>query len=228
MRTWTLCLGLLFASPLTSAYAGPSDRHFSRDFEIFAEDGELGAIEFDNGSTPLFDRLIERKRTGARFAWGSETSRGFFHVFGERMDFTSTMQADLIGIGGGVMGSPVLGTASDAGIDFILPWRADVSLVGGEVETGPGAGDVVYGEVHGDIGFGIDWQGLRPSVGLGLSSLSGAVLYDSATIDDDLSGFNAGVFFDVRYKHPEFPMYAHLRVQSGDYEVTTFGIGAKF
>ena len=69
-----------------------------------------------------------------------------------------------------------------------------------------------------------------PSIGLAISSLGGAYVEDYLIGDQDytLGGFNAGYFLDLLYKNVDFPLYAHLRFQGGDYAVTTIGIGGKF
>ncbi|MFT7486125.1 MAG: hypothetical protein ACI9F9_001978 [Candidatus Paceibacteria bacterium] len=215
---------------LASGCASPGKDDKARDFEVFMEDGSLEEVELSDDALPTLTRAFDRERIGARFAWGSEVSRGYFHVFSE--DWlnppNSKVMYEVNGVGGGAMGAPVVG-GSDGEVQFIIPWRADLSIAVGSSTSNVADADLVFAELHGDVGFGLDWKGLRPSAGLALSSISGVIVLDNDAFDDvGIEGLNSGVFFDLKYKHPEYAAYAHLRVLSGDYDSTVLGVGFKF
>jgi len=232
MRRNTLWLGLLAGSVLIAGCSSSGGGRAARDFEVYSEDGELDPVEYEpDSSGPTFDRQVERERLGARFAFGGEPARGFFQVFTEEWKIkNSTLALDGFGVGGGVKGAPTVGDA-DAEVKMLIPYRADLSLVYGEEDTATADYALGYVELHADVGFGVEWKGIRPSVGLALSSLAGVytVSPDSGVdTDDTLTGSNTGIFFDILYKHEDYPVYGHLRALSGDYDVVTLGIGFKF
>jgi len=232
MRKGTLWFGLFVSSLLVSGCASSGHGNKARDFELYLEDGELDSVEFDpDASGPTVDSQIERERTGARFAFGGEQARGFFQVFAEEWSGKgSSLDLDGFGLGGGVKGAPSVG---DAGPDvkLLIPFRADLSFAYGVEETTTADYTLAYVELHADVGFGVEWMGIRPSAGVALSSLSGAYRVDpvgGSDSDYDVAGSNIGFFFDIRYKHEEFPVYGHFRALSGDYDVVTLGIGVNF
>lgn len=230
MRARTTCLAILGLTGLAASCSSVSGEP-ARDFELYFEDSELDALRFEEEDNllPDFDARIERERVGARFAWGSRSVRGFFQVFGEEWQSNSAEPIDLFGLGGGAMGTPVL-TDLGKDVDLILPWRGDISGAAGSDSVGPIDRALVYLELHLDIGIGIDWKGLRPSVGIALSSIGGTLAHEAVGSDltYTMAGANAGGFLDVQYKHADFPLYGHLRLQGGDYESAILGVGARF
>ena len=231
MGKGTLCLGFLAGSLLAAACSAPGPGEFGNDIEVSYEDSELDKVTFEEDDPPGSSDYVkvERKRTGARFAFGGESARGFFQIFGEEWKAGSARGLDVFGAGGGVMGAPVVSEVNQD-LVLIIPYRADISLAFGSDSVGPVDRALGYAEFHGDVGFGLDWLGLRPSIGLAISSLGGAYVLDPGGGDQDytLSGFNAGFFLDILYKHPDFPLYGHLRFLTGDYSGTVIGIGGKF
>lgn len=245
MHTKGISISILTGALLAAGCSAPGVGEAGRDFELYYEDEELDAIEWerdnpDPGDTAeKFDLKIDRERVGARFAFGGETTRGFFQVFTEEFQGTSeatgdtTDKIDLYGAGGGIKGAPIVGQAS-SDIALMIPFRADLSFALGEESYAEDDVSVGYVELHGDVGFGAEWMGLRPSAGVAFSSIVGAASFEdnspSPDPDEDytLTGTNAGFFLDLLYKNEEFPIYGHIRALFGDYEGMTFGIGVKF
>ena len=234
MNKGTLCAGFLVGSFLATACSTPGPDEAARDFELYYEDGELDTVELEE-QDPIsppgmkMDVKVERERVGARFAFGGESARGFFQIFGEDIKAGSSQALTAYGLGGGVKGAPVV---TELGQDaaLIIPYRGDISLAYGSDSIGITDRALAYAEFHADVGLGLDWLGLRPSVGVALSTLGGAYVADAAGLEDKFTmvGTNVGFFVDLLYKHADFPLYGHVRVQGGDYAMTTFGIGAKF
>lgn len=198
------------------------------DISVFTGDFDLEEIEIDpntTGSSP-FDTDVTRERTGVRFAFGGEASRGYFQLFAE--DFDEFF--DTYGIGGGVIGTPRV-NGSDASVGFLIPYRAGLSIAAGTEETAGVDELLVYAELQVEVGVGLDWHGLRPSAGIQLSSLGGVDVLDEdldGDGDDDeatLTGTNFGGFVELYYKHPDFPVYARARAGGGDYDASELAIG---
>lgn len=239
MRTRTSCFGILVVSLLAAACSSVKPGEAGTDIELYYEDQELDKITYENdGSTipqPEADVKVQRERIGARFAFGGETTRGFFQVFTEDWQAGSSEGLTTYGLGGGMKGTPVIAELSPD-VDLILPYRGDLSLAAGadDVNSGGTTYDraLVYIDLHLEAGIGIDWMGFRPSLGLAMSSLGGAFVQEPTNTSDEfkytLAGTNFGYFLDLFYKYADFPMYGHLRFQGGDYQMTTFGIGVKF
>lgn len=234
MNKGTLCAGFLVGSLLAAACSTPGPGEPSRDFELYFEDGELDTIEFEEQDpiTPPGDKVdakVERERVGARFAFGGESARGYFQLFGEDFKAGDAKSLTAYGLGGGVKGAPV---ASELGqdLDLIIPYRADLSAAYGQDTVAATDRGLAYLEFQAEVGIGVDWVGLRPSVGVVLSALGGAFVADASGVEDKytMAGTNLGYFFDLIYKHADFPLYPHVRFQGGDYAATTFGIGGKF
>jgi len=240
MHTKGISISILTGVFLAAGCSAPGVGEAGRDFELYYEDEELDTIEWerdDAGSTS--DLSIDRERIGARFAFGGETTRGFFQVFTEEWQATDQSDGstgdkiDLYGAGGGIKGAPIVGQAS-SDIALMIPFRADLSFAYGDESYADEDFMIGYIELHGDVGFGAEWMGLRPSAGVAFSSIVGAATYEdtgpSPGPDEDytLTGTNAGFFLDLLYKNEEFPLYGHIRALFGNYEGMTFGIGVKF
>jgi hypothetical protein len=238
MRTNGICIGVLAGTFLITGCSTPGPGEDAREFELFIQDGSLDSLEFEPeiGSNKQ-DYQIDRERVGARFAFGGESTRGFFQVFSEEFSIlpnegggSENPELDGFGAGGGVKGTPVVSEITPD-IDLIIPYRADLSLVFAEGDIGTTDQAMVYADLHLDAGVGVNWRGLRPSLGLALSSVSGVYNeeYSGGTDQDwDLSGTNVGFYVEAAYKHEDFPIYGRIRALMGDYEMTTFGIGFSF
>ena len=207
----------------------PLARDDSRvDIRLVHSDLEFDEIEFDGDLGPSTKEEIDRKRTELRFAFGGEASRGVFKIFTE--EFTvRPAEIDVYGIGGGMVGAPTVGDDSGE-VDLIVPYRWDLSVAAGKEDDFAGGTDdaeLVFGELFVDLGFGIDWRGLRPSVGIEGSLLRGTINSDTRA-DPDVDGFNAGFFAELRYKHPEAAIYGVFRQHFGDIDGPEFGLGFGF
>ncbi len=137
MRITTTCLGFLVVSLLAAACSSVGPGEDGKDFELFFEDGELDSVTFEEEDNLVAeeDVKLERERVGIRFAWGGETSRGTFQIFGEDWKAGSAKSLTLFGLGGGIKGTPVLSKLS-GDVDLILPYRGDISLAGGTDSVG--------------------------------------------------------------------------------------------
>lgn len=234
-----LFVGLTFVLATSCVKASESDDW--RDFEVFQEESTLDSVDFDytfeDESTLSETAAVDRDRTGLRMAWGGETSRGYVQIFTEDWSVANSTSGDFEGggTGGGAMGTPEIGDGP-ADTIMVLPWRVDLSLGLGSNALEDVAFDAMYyTELHADLGVGLQWNGLQPSIGIAYSQLTGFIESNVKEGDPqdevgkiDLAGSNFGFFLDVKYRPEDWALYAHFRALSGDYEATTFGIGVKF
>ena len=222
----------------------------SKSIEAFYEDVELDEIEIgglddDDDSLKVHD--ITRKRAGVGMSFGSDVAQGYFRVFYE--EFGKEMLNEPFrggGVGGGVKGIPKLAEFND-NISLILPYRGGVDFVYGQGEidvyeiqggtpTYLGTADVntLYVDLQGSVGIGVDIHGFQPSVGLAFDGLIGTMKVDDTVgqydIDDDedISAFNVGGFAELRYKHPDFPVFASVRGLFGNIDGFAVSLGVDF
>jgi len=252
MRTGSLSLALpVLALASSCAVTGPAPGAPARargdifDFDLsVSPDEELDELEFDPETPPgpRVDLPVERSRTKLRFAFGGEAARGYVQFLSEELEMNVPPVApyggiptdfDMLGFGGGVKGAPrVNGSAAE--VAFLIPYRLDVALLlGVEDDPAPAVpGDdvaLVYYELQADFGLGAEWKGLRASGGLATSSIYGRMEAETSSNGEvDFSGANSGVYGELRYKHPDFPVYAQVRATVGDLERTEFGLGVAF
>jgi hypothetical protein len=115
----------------------------------------------------------------------------------------------MIGIGAGVEGSPTLSELSSE-TNLVLVYRIGASGSDGD----DGRTDLSYVEIEGEVGIGVEFMGLRPSVGARVSGISGEI---SNQNDPEFEGLvNAGGFVDLRYRMPNAPLFASVRGSFGD------------
>jgi len=235
MRIWKL-VGIALA--LTGAASAQETTRRPARFDVswFAGRYDLDKIEFDhNGNLGSGDAEVERRRVGFRAAFGPERLRGFFQLFVEELDGEGfgNQSYDAFGFGGGVRGAQRL-NRKDAEVALLIPFQADVSLVIGNDDPSGVDETLVYSELQSFVGFGIDWRGLRPVVGIQGSLLAGIdaldIDLDGDGDDDefDLTAANAGAFFEIGYKHPKFPLYGRFHAGGGDFQAAEFVIGASW
>jgi hypothetical protein len=236
-RLLWLTLSLLLASASFAQDAAKKPKKPRVDISVFGGDFDLNEVEFDPDDLPGDVTLeLERQRAGVRAAFGSENARGFVQVFSEEIEAVfsgSGEDFETFGVGGGVRGAPRV-SEPDAALAFLIPYQADLALVyGNESEAGNDV-TAAYIEFHAEVGFALEWQGLRPGVGVELSSLGGVVDADSglfgggADQTTDFTGTNAGAFAELSYKHPHFPLYVRARAGGGDFEHSELVIGASW
>jgi len=229
------------SAPLAIEYraAAPAPlRHYSRRsfvrLEIFAQNLELGELEFDPNSTPSTDiKDVERDRVGFRASFGKPAVRGYFHLFGEEWNraFSTNQDFDMFGVGGGVLGEPAAGAWSADNVRLVIPYRAGFNVAWGDDDSGVVDESSVYVEFEGEVGVGVYVWGLRPMLGLYASSLTGYIDVDQIGFGNDeveYDGVNAGAFAELRYRHDRFPLFASARVQGGDVEGIVLSFGASF
>jgi len=199
--------------------------------ELFRQDNEFGEIELDIDGGPTVDlRNADRDRTGFRATFGGSSTRGYFQIFVEEWDLNPSLGGfdfDLIGIGGGVSGTPTVHTFNED-MRLILPFRGGLNIAVGENDAGGvNDADLAYLEFEGELGFGGDFYGAQPSVGVYLNSVAG-ILSPDVGPDADITGTNAGVFFQLMYKHDNFPIFGTIRAMGGDVEGALLSFGAAF
>lgn len=115
------------------------------DISVFTGSRDLDEVEFDLNDSNFLntDLEVERKRSGARFAFGGEKSRGFFEVFAEKLEgeFFGPVfdEFEAFGIGGGVLGAPRVNDATSE-LGYLIPYSARLAIVAGaeDVDTTPG------------------------------------------------------------------------------------------
>lgn len=212
--------------------------------ELFYEDKQLREIEFDDDLERIFgDGIsdVERRRAGARFSWGSREISGFVQFFAEEIDDfdTSDLNAgtslridDLVGVGTGVHGAPVVKPIGK-GANAVFAYRGNISAVFGDgvfrdsnmttlLASPDEEDDLFYLDIELMAGVGVELYGLRPLIGFYSDFLAGSV-DDGIVLDDrndDLyfGGYNAGLFGEVSYSPPRTPLTAGVRGLVGDVE----------
>lgn len=202
----------------------------------FLSGRELDEVTFENEDTDVEVDVnnVETTRTGVGVAFGRRSVRGYVQGFVESMesDFDGAtitgleLDADGIGFGGGVMGEPILHSFNES-THLILPYRLDLGLVvanDDDLEI-----DLVYYDTRLEAGLGVDWNGLQPSIGVRVDTLLGGVEAEDDINEDEFdatfTGFNAGFYGGLRYKHPEFPLWIDVRATFGDLEGVTGALG---
>lgn len=216
------------------AYTAPRLRsrdHRRIQLELFTQGLEFGEVEYqpDVGSDTTVED-VERRRFGFRGAFGKRATRGYFQVFGERWDESGFATGDefrMFGIGGGVLGEPIVGRFEGDNIQIVLPYRAGFNIAWGDEETATVDEETAYVEFEGEFGVGVDIYGVRPMVGFYANSLAGyADVEPSGNFDYD--GSNLGGFLEVRVSNDEFPITSSFRILGGDVEGFMFTFGATF
>ncbi|MGK0204532.1 MAG: hypothetical protein ACI9S9_003617, partial [Planctomycetota bacterium] len=129
-------------------------------------------IDFDNGSDGRLTDF-ERDRTGFRAEFGRGANGGFFQVFSEKISARSLLVEEFTsyGIGGGVIGSPVVG--SNRSVQFLVPFKFEANVSVGSENVGAFDQDLWYAESNFELGFGARWLGLQSSTGVMINSLAG-------------------------------------------------------
>jgi hypothetical protein len=210
--------------------------------EVFYGEHELDEIEFDRDLEEIFGPGIddvERKRAGVRIAVGVDNIQGYVQLFGEEIDDfdasqlnagTSLTLDDLFGVGVGIRGEPVLNEVGPH-TKLLAPYRLGINIVTGEgrfndsnagtlLKSASERGDFAYIEEEIQAGLGFDVHGFRTTVGVYATLLAGTVEDDIVTDDDDddldFEAFNPGLFAELRYKHPHFPLMVGVRATGGD------------
>jgi hypothetical protein len=189
-------------------------------------------IDFDDGSDGrLMD--FERDRTGFRAEFGRGGNGGFFQVFSEKVNAPSLLVEEFTsyGVGGGVIGTPVVGR--DRTVEFLVPFKFEVDVSVGSENVGAFDQDLWYAESNFELGFGARWQGLQSSTGIMVHSLAG--LFDSDLPGSpalgggaEISGTNFGAYIEVLYKHPKVPLMARARAIAGDIQGVMLSFGFAF
>lgn len=202
--------------------------------QYFREDIELDRLDVEFDGSPDIDlRDVERDRFGFRADFGSRSAGGFFQLFGERLEAPGLFGQRFhdVGIGGGVVGAPVVDRTDR--IDFVVPYRFEVDLVGGKEDDSGFDEDLLYLEGMFEIGLGARLFGLQLSSGGQLRSLTARFDSDNpaspASLDTAvITGTNVGAYFEVLYKHEMVPLMARVRALVGDVRGLEFSFGFAF
>jgi hypothetical protein len=201
--------------------------------QFFREDVELDELDLDFDSGPDGSlRDVDRDRFGFRAEFGNRAAGGFFQLFGEQFAARAALgdEIDAYGIGGGVAGTPPVGRSGD--VEFVVPYRFEVDLVGGSESSSGFDEDILYVEGAFDVGFGARMFGVQASSGLVMQSLVGSIDSDnpSSPVNSDptMSGTNVGGYLELLYKHDDVPLMARVRALVGDIRGVQFSFGFAF
>lgn len=202
--------------------------------QFFREDIELGELDldFDNAPDGVL-RDTERDRLGFRAEFGGRTAGGFFQLFTEELQAPTLLVGDIdnYGIGGGVAGAPAVGAVGQ--VEFLVPYRFEVDIVGGSESEGVFDEDIFYVETMFDLGFGARLFGVQASSGVLLRSLSGWFDSDDpaspvGTATVEITGTNVGGYAELLYKHDRVPLMVRVRGIVGDVRGLEFSFGFAF
>ncbi|MBN2490543.1 MAG: hypothetical protein JXQ29_06820 [Planctomycetes bacterium] len=215
---------------------------------------EFKDIDFLNDDVDVKVDDVSRKRAGLGMSFGNEGVQGYFRVFYEELEtkpFRSSIPDAFFkddfeggGVGGGVKGIPQLAAFNDH-IKLILPFRAGIdfgysrSNVHVDIPSSPPYAGVdedvdahmLYAAFSGTVGIGLDIYGVQPSAGFALDALYGTSVIDESDLDSDsfeVMGLNAAGFAELRYKHPDFPLFASVRVLFGNIDGIMVSLGVNF
>ncbi len=197
---------------------------------------ELGTIEHSGDGVSPFEDGPERVRSGFQVEFGSEVAGAVVQVFQEDWSYPGFEVYDLNGVSVGTRGTQFGGEFESNEIALVMPWRVDASFAVGAQRDGGLIEELSYREVHGELGLGLSWNGLQLSLGASLSSIEGSGTFDSTQFGTgaasvrrlDIQGENLGLYADVRYQPPEWPVYGNLRGSAGDATGSSFGLGVRF
>ncbi len=227
----------LFVILAVSSCAGPdAERLHGTGFELRTQGSELATVEHTGGGVAPFENSAERTRSGLQVDFGSTVAAGVVQVFQEDWNYPGFETYSLSGVLVGARGMQFVGEFDESKISLVMPWRVDASFAMGTTRDGGLVDELGYRELHSELGLGVNWNGLRLSLGASLSSIDGTGTFDSPQFGSgsasvrylDLSGENLGIFFDVRYQPPSLPVYGNLRVSTADDSGTSFGLGVRF
>jgi hypothetical protein len=189
-------------------------------------------IDFENGSDgTLLD--LERDRSSFRAEFGDVADSSFFQIFSEQVQAPSLLTEEFTnyGIGGGIIGSPVVDNSGS--MDFRMPFKFEANVSFGSENVGIYSQDFGYAEGIFEVGFGVGWLGLQSSVGVIIHSIVGISdtdLPSSSALgnNSEISGNNIGGYFEVLYTHPKVPLMVRARGITGDIEGVTIKFGMAF
>lgn len=195
------------------------DRHsFNVSIAGFSRDMDLDEVEFDPDVGTTADIELEREREGIRAQFGVGDLGGYVELFVEDIE---SFDADMFGITGGAIGAPRVNDPGSS-VAIVIPFRTGLSIALGDSDDFDG--DLAYIELDAEGGIGAEWNGIRASAGVIAGEFVGFA--DTEFFEDvELEGFNFGQFFEVYYKHPDFPLFARVRFGAGDYDVSELSIG---
>lgn len=229
-------------APVEPASVPPTETPAHEDMKLhvfaFYEEREFDELTIDpdsdntgfTGDVDVFD--VDQTRFGMGAAFGKRNLKGFFKVFADSIG-DEPLEFDGFGMGGGVAGTPIIADIS-ADANLTLPYRVEFSGAFNDTDNdqGPFSGDLVYIENRLEVGVGVEWMGLHPSLGVQTSSIVGFLSDDITDIDNTndylVTGFNPGFYAGIGYKHPEFPVFVDLRFLAGDVSGWTGALGASF
>lgn len=195
--------------------------------ELYSSQGELASVRHTASTGGSFDDRAVRNRTGLRFAFGHQQLQGFMTVFQEDWNYPGFSTYPMSGVEVGARGIQPVGDFDDTTITLVLPWGFSAGFAVGAGRDLGLIHDLLYRELHAEAGVGMQWKGLRASLGAAFSSIDGEGTYDlpiGGVSSLSLSAGNAGLFFDVRYSVPSFPVNLGLRAMAGDYSTVALGL----
>lgn len=202
--------------------------------QYFREDIEFDELHVDFDGVPDGKlRDIERDRVGFRADFGNRMAGGFFQLFRETFRAPSLLgeEFDDYGIGGGIVGAPVVDQTER--LDFVVPYRFEVDLAAGHESVSGFDEDLRYAEAMFEVGFGARMFGLQASSGVQLRSLAARFDSDNPASPANsgtavITGTNVGGYVELLYKHDMVPLMARVRGLIGDVSGIEFSFGFAF
>ncbi len=201
--------------------------------EAFHEHATLDDVRGGTGADPSARESRDRDRTGARFLWGNGPVQSFAQVY--HVDWTDgadpNNRFEGIGFGVGLGGTPVIRYAP-GGVHWILPWEAGLNFEdAANTGSNPTRGNLNPFEYNMQLGVGVDWRGLRPTVGVAYSRLVGSFRPSGGASSDDnesLRASNFGAYAELEYQPRGSRVYGNVRYQAWEYDAFSVGLGLRF
>ena len=202
--------------------------------QYFREDIELDELHVDFDGVPDGPlRDVERDRAGFRADFGNRAAGGFFQLFRDTWHAPSLFGEDLdaYGIGGGIVGTPVVDRTER--VEFVVPYRFEVDVAAGHKSVAGFGEDLRYAEAMFEVGFGARMFGLQASSGAQFRSVGARFDSDDPASPANadaavLTGTNVGGYVELLYKHDQVPLMARVRGLVGDIRGIEFSFGFAF
>lgn len=200
------------------------------DITAFHENSQVDEVTVEPPGQPgetLKD--VDRRRTGLRASYGIEYVQGYVEVFamdylGDEVDFDG-------GFGLGVQAEIDL-HRFDNGASLFLPYRAGIAIAGGKDDFGGSEADFATFELASSLGLGVDYRGIRPSLGVMHKRLRGGIDFEGdPDTGGDLDAIDAETlagYLELAYHAPASPLQLAVRGLSGEEEGIYVSLGLGF
>lgn len=213
----------------TSGSSFPLDSTPSLRVEAFHHSVELDGVKFDDpgfAETTLDDE--DRRRSGVRASYGPGFVRGFVEVFHE--DYLGA--DDGFGVSIGATGEIPLYRFENECEIFATYGVGGTFVDGGDLTVSGATGDYSYFEGSFESGVGVQYRGLRPSIGFTTKSQVGNVDFvgegDQDFGDDDFKADVASGYLELAYRPEATGFAASVRGLLGQETGAYFTLGWGF